>query len=113
MAQTIERPMQPIPAATEVHGTAQTDRHRERIASGGSWTLVWQTGEESHLNAIVLDREFSSDQEGWGITGGSAGLRGRVIQSDDMADIKLFAATFPSGALARSPRKRKRLLPDK
>jgi len=87
-----------IPAGTEVHGTAQTDRHRERIASGGSWTLVWQTGEELHLSAIVLDREFSGDQEGWGITDGSAGLRGRVIRSDDMADIKLFAATFLSGA---------------
>lgn len=87
-----------IPAGTEVHGTAQTDRHRERIASGGSWTLVWQTGEELHLSAIVLDREFSGDQEGWGITDGSAGLRGRVIKSDDMADIKLFAATFLSGA---------------
>ncbi len=87
-----------IPAGTEVHGTAQADRHRERIASGGSWTLVWQTGEELHLSAIVLDREFSGDQEGWGITDGSAGLRGRVIKSDDMADIKLFAATFLSGA---------------
>ena len=87
-----------IPAGTEVHGTAQADRHRERIASGGSWTLVWQTGEELHLSAIALDREFSGDQEGWGITDGSAGLRGRVIKSDDMADIKLFAATFLSGA---------------
>ena len=87
-----------IPAGTEVHGTAQADRHRERIASGGSWTLVWQTGEELHLSAIVLDLEFSGDQEGWGITDGSAGLRGRVIKSDDMADIKLFAATFLSGA---------------
>jgi hypothetical protein len=29
-----------IPAGTEVHGTAQTDRHRERIAGGGTWTLV-------------------------------------------------------------------------
>ncbi len=87
-----------IPAGTEVHGTAQTDRQRERIASGGSWTLVWQPGEELHLSAIVLDREFSGDQEGWGITDGSAGLRGRVIKPDDMADIKLFAATFLSGA---------------
>jgi len=51
-----------------------------------------------HLKAIVLDREFSGDQEGWGITDGSAGLRGRVIKSDDMGEIKLFAATFLSGA---------------
>ena len=87
-----------IPAGTEVHGTAQTDRHRERIASGNKWTLVWQGGEELRLSAIALDREFSGDQEGWGITDGSAGLRGRVIKSDDMADIKLFAATFLSGA---------------
>jgi len=87
-----------IPAGTEVHGTAQTDRHRERISSGNSWTLVWQTGEELRLKALALDREFSGDQEGWGITDGSAGLRGRIIKSDDMADIKLFAATFLSGA---------------
>ena len=87
-----------IPAGTEVHGTAQTDRHRERIASGNSWTLVWQTGEELRLSAIALDREFSGDQEGWGITDGSAGLRGRILKSDNMADIKLFAATFLSGA---------------
>src|SRR5204862_1713296 len=87
-----------IPAGTEVHGTAQTDRHRERIASGGSWTLIWQGGEELRLKAVALDREFSGDQEGWGITDGSAGLRGRLIKSDDLAEIKLFAATFLSGA---------------
>jgi type F conjugative transfer system protein TrbI len=87
-----------IPAGTEVHGTAQKDRLRERIASGNSWTLVWQTGEEMQLSAVALDREFSSDQEGWGITDGSAGLRGRILKSDNMADIKLFAATFLSGA---------------
>jgi hypothetical protein len=87
-----------IPAGTEVHGTAQADRHRERIASGNNWTLVWQSGEELHLRAIVLDREFSGDQEGWGITDGSAGLRGRMIKSDNMAEIKLFASTFLSGA---------------
>ena len=67
-----------IPAGTEVHGSAQTDRHRERIASGSSWTLVWQGGEELRLKAIALDREFSGDQEGWGITDGIAGLRGRA-----------------------------------
>jgi hypothetical protein len=87
-----------IPAGTEVHGTAATDHQRERISSGNSWTLVWQTGEELHLKALALDREFSGDQEGWGITDGSAGLRGRIIKSDDLADIKLFAATFLSGA---------------
>jgi hypothetical protein len=87
-----------IPAGTEVHGTAQTDRHRERIASGNNWTFVWQTGEELRLKGIALDREFSGDQERWGITDGSAGLRGRLLKSDNLAEIKLFAATFLAGA---------------
>jgi hypothetical protein len=87
-----------IPAGTEVHSTAQTDRHRDRIASGTSWTFVWQTGEELHLKAIALDREFSGDHEGWAITDGSAGLRVAIIKTDNMAEIKLFAATFLSGA---------------
>lgn len=47
---------------------------------------------------MALDREFSGDQEGWGITDGSAGLRGRLIKSDNLAEVKLFAATFLAGA---------------
>lgn len=99
-----------IPVGTEVHGTAQTDRHRERIASGGSWTLIWQTGEELRLKGVALDREFSGDQEGWGITDGSAGLRGRILKSDDLAEIKLFAATLLSGAASALTEKETTLL---
>jgi Bacterial conjugation TrbI-like protein len=91
-----------IPAGTEIHGTAQTDHQRERIASGNSWTLVWQNGMEMQLKAIALDREFEdgTNQTGWAVTDGSAGLRGEIIKSDNLADIKLFAATFLSGAAA-------------
>ena len=87
-----------IPAGTEVHGTAQADRKRERIASDGGWTLVWRTGEELHLEGVALDREKDPNGEGWGITDGSAGLRGQVLKTDNMAEIKLFAATLLSGA---------------
>jgi len=89
-----------IPAGTEVHGSAKTDHQRERIASGSSWTLVWQNGEEMQIKAIALDREFANttNQTGWAITDGSAGLRGELIKSDNLAEIKLFAATFISGA---------------
>ena len=89
-----------IPAGTEIHGTAQTDHQRERIASGNSWTLIWQNGLEMQIKAIALDREFenNTNQTGWAITDGSAGLRGELIKSDNLADIKLFAATFLSGA---------------
>lgn len=87
-----------IPAGTEVHGVAQVDRARERIASGKQWTLVWQNGQELPISGIALDREKNPDADGWGITDGSAGLRGRLIKSDNLAEIKLFAASFLSGA---------------
>lgn len=87
-----------IPAGTEVHGVAQVDRVRERIASGKQWTLVWQNGEELPISGIALDREKNPNGDGWGITDGSAGLRGRLIKSDSLAEIKLFAASFLSGA---------------
>jgi hypothetical protein len=59
---------------------------------------VWHTGQELTLSGIALDRETDADGQGWGITDGSAGLRGRLIKTDDLAEIKLFAATFLSGA---------------
>jgi hypothetical protein len=87
-----------IPVGTEVHGSAQVDRVRERIASDGRWTLVWQTGEELRVSGLALDREKDADNDGWGITDGSAGLRGRLIKRDELAEIKMFAATLLSGA---------------
>jgi hypothetical protein len=91
-----------IPAGTEVHGMAQTDRQRDRISTSTSWKFVWQDGEELNLKAVALDREFDNEtnQSGWAVTDGSAGLRGEIIKSDNLADIKLFAATFLSGAAA-------------
>ena len=87
-----------IPAGIEVHGTAKVDRVRERIASSSGWTFVWQGGEELTVNGLALDREKQPDGTGWGITDGSAGLRGELLKSDDLAEIKLFAASFLSGA---------------
>lgn len=87
-----------IPAGTEVHSKAQTDRSRERIASDDNWTLVWQDGRELRLSGIALDREANPAGGSWGITDGSAGLRGQVLKTDDMAEIKLFAASFLSAA---------------
>lgn len=87
-----------IPAGTEIHGVAMVDRVRERIANTGPWTLVWQTGEELAVSGVALDREREPDQTGWSLTDGSAGLRGELLKSDDFAEIKLFAATFLSGA---------------
>ncbi len=95
-----------IPAGTEVHGSAQVDRVRERIASDGRWTLVWQSGEELRVSGLALDREKDANDDGWGVTDGSAGLRGRLIKRDEFAEIKMFAATILSGAAEAFTEKR-------
>ena len=87
-----------IPAGTEVHGRAQVDRVRERIASDGRWTLVWQDGDELSVTGLALDHERDADTGTWAITDGSAGLRGRLVKSDNLAELKLYAATLLSGA---------------
>jgi Bacterial conjugation TrbI-like protein len=87
-----------IPAGTEVHGTAQLDHARERIASNGRWTLVWQNGQELAVSGLALDRECDPETGTWGITDGSAGLRGRLLKTDDLAEVKLFIASLLSGA---------------
>lgn len=87
-----------IPAGTEVHGTAQLDHARDRIASDGRWTLVWQDGEELNVSGLALDRDADPNTGTWDITDGSAGMRGRVIKSDNLAELKLYVAALLSGA---------------
>ena len=87
-----------IPAGTEVHGSATVDRTRERIASDGRWTIVWQNGEELNVSGLALDHEREEDTGTWAITDGSAGLRGRLIKTDNLAELKLYAAALLSGA---------------
>ena len=89
-----------IPAGTEVHGSAQVDRARERIASNGRWTLVWQDGKELSVSGLALDHELDPNTETWGITDGSAGLRGKLLKTDNLAEVKLYIASLLSGAAA-------------
>jgi len=99
-----------IPVGTEVHGSAQVDRMRERIASQGQWTLVWQDGRELWISGIALDREKDANGDGWTITDGSAGMRGQLLKSDDYSEVKLFAATFLSGAAGAFTQREQTLL---
>lgn len=87
-----------IPAGTEVHGRAQVDRARERIASNGRWTLVWQNGQELNVSGLALDHDREPDTGTWGITDGSAGLRGKLLKTDNLAEVKLYVAALLSGA---------------
>lgn len=86
-----------IPAGSEVHGQAQLDRVRERVVSTGPWTIVLQTGEQLTVPGVALDREFANDGSGWGLTDGSAGIRGEMLRSGSLEEIKLFLATALSG----------------
>jgi type IV secretory pathway VirB10-like protein len=92
-----------IPAGAEVHGKAQVDPSRERIASDNSWILVWRTtdrmnGAELPLHGVALDMERNETTGTWQLTDGSAGLRGDILKTDNWAEIKLFVATFLSAA---------------
>ncbi len=92
-----------IPAGAEVHGKAQVDPSRERIASDNSWILVWRTtdrmnGAELPLHGVALDMERNETTGTWQLTDGSAGLKGDILKTDNWAEIKLFAATFLAAA---------------
>jgi hypothetical protein len=110
-----------IPKCSEVHGVAQVDKSRERISAEGAWTFTIYDehnpglGRELVLKGWVLDREDDPEfkkllvgntevdtvQKTWGITDGSAGLRGVVIKSNNGDAVQMFVATFLSG-LAQS-----------
>lgn len=86
-----------IPANTLVHGTAKAGRIRDRVTADGTWRFVWQDGRELAFNGVALDREYEHDIDGYGITDGSAGLKGRVLATDQLQDLKLLASAAMSG----------------
>src|SRR5271166_6183495 len=107
-----------IAQCSEVHGLAQVDKSRERIVAEGAWTFtlfepdIGRLGDrELVVKGYALDREddpeFKALMVGatvvdpkvktWGITDGSAGLRGVVLRSNNAAELNLFVATFISG----------------
>jgi hypothetical protein len=90
-----------IRANSEVHGVANVDRVRERIASNGEFTFVLNepdgSGRELVIHGLVLDMEKDDNLDSYGITDGSAGLRGDVIRTANNDLIKLYAASLISG----------------
>lgn len=86
-----------IPANTLVHGTARAGRLRDRVTASGTWRFVWQDGRELAFNGVALNREYDHDIDGYGITDGSAGLKGRLLATDDLQELKLLASAALSG----------------
>src|ERR1700756_196051 len=90
-----------IRANSEVHSVASIDTVRERIASQGEFTFVLNEadgqGRELVVRGIALDMEKDDDFDTYGITDGSAGLRGDVIRTANNDVIKLYAASLIGG----------------
>jgi Bacterial conjugation TrbI-like protein len=90
-----------IRSGSEVHGVANVDRVRERIAGNGEFTFVLNEpnglGREIVVRGMVLDMEKDDSVDSYGITDGSAGLRGDVIRTANSDVIKLYAASLISG----------------
>jgi hypothetical protein len=86
-----------IPANTLVHGTAHAGRMRDRVTASGAWHFVWQDGREMVFNGIALDREYEQDIDGYGITDGSGGIKGRLMATDDLQELKMLASAALSG----------------
>ncbi|MEO6994551.1 MAG: TrbI/VirB10 family protein [Lacunisphaera sp.] len=86
-----------IPANTLVHGTARAGRMRDRVTAAGAWRFVWQDGRELIFNGVALDREYDQDIDGYGITDGSGGIRGRIMATDDLQELKMLASAALSG----------------
>jgi hypothetical protein len=90
-----------IRANSEVHSVASVDRVRERIASEGEFTFVLNEpdgrGRELVVRGMALDMEKDDEFDTYGITDGSAGLRGDVIRTANSDVIKLYAASLISG----------------
>jgi hypothetical protein len=90
-----------IRANSEVHGVANVDRIRERIASSGEFTFVLNEpsgmGRELVVRGTALDMEKDDAMDSYGITDGSAGMRGDVIRTANNDVIKLYAASLLSG----------------
>jgi Bacterial conjugation TrbI-like protein len=90
-----------IRANSEVHGVASVDRVRERIESNGEFTFVLNepdgSGRELVVRGMILDMEKDDNLDSYGITDGSAGLRGDVIRTANSDLIKLYTASLISG----------------
>jgi hypothetical protein len=94
-----------IPINSEIHGTSQPDVVRDRIAGNDQYVIVmrgdgyYPNGTELVVKGKILDRDDAdSDQGIWGITDGSYGMKGEIMQSATDKEIQLFIATFLSTA---------------
>lgn len=86
-----------VPAGTQVQGgAAGGGKIRDRLDVRGTFTFVWADGSEYSINGIALDHEPLEDGT-FALTDGSPGIRGRVLKTDDYAELKLLIAEAVKG----------------
>ena len=87
-----------VPAGTQVIAKAAQGRSRDRIAISGGFTFIWADGREYSIPGIALDHERLSDGS-YGITDGSAGIRGQIVENDRYAEMKILFAEALQGIM--------------
>lgn len=87
-----------VPAGTQVIAKAGQGRLRDRISISGGFTFVWADGREYTIPGIALDHERLSDGS-YGITDGSAGIRGQIVKNDQYAELKILFAEALQGIM--------------
>ncbi len=90
-----------IPAGTLAYGFAGKGHVRDRIDVSGAWDLIFKDGREYQIRGVALDREKDANGAGFGLTDGSAGIKGQILESDEYGDLKIFLATA-IGAVANN-----------
>lgn len=87
-----------VPAGTQVLAQATQGRSRDRIEVKGAFTFIWADGREYRINGVALDHERLPDGT-YGITDGSAGIRGQIIKADAYAELKILVAEALQGIM--------------
>ncbi|TDU71440.1 uncharacterized protein DUF2648 [Prosthecobacter fusiformis] len=87
-----------VPAGTQVQAQAGQGRSRDRIEVKGGFTFVWADGREYNISGVALDHERLPDGT-FGITDGSAGIRGQIVKNDQYAELKILVAEALQGIM--------------
>lgn len=91
-----------VPAGTQVQGSAfANSRFRDRIDVRGSFTFIWTDGSEYVINGIALDHQPLSDGT-FSLTDGSPGIKGRILKTDEYAELKLLVTQALQGVMNNS-----------
>lgn len=90
-----------VPAGTQVQAKAAQGRTRDRIEVKGSYTFIWADGREYNISCVALDHDRAEDGT-FGITDGSAGIRGQIIKNDQYAELKILMAEALQGIMNNS-----------